>query len=356
MGKLKREFLVTDQSVENPIFVLAYMHSGTTLIQQMMSHHSAIYVSGGETRHFSNLGVTRKKFPDLHDDRILREYLIYLIRVICSGYATVNFHSADKDSLADLNQLGFTPSEVDQLFRDSKEKRDYNELYLLVFSYLTIRAGKIRWLDKLPGYVSQFDQIRAAAPQAKFIELVRDGRDILASKKKRVARGGGFDPLWDSIAWKSAIDAGSLAETRFPEQVLRVRYEDLVSTPAQELNKICQFLDLEFEEEMLSVGWINTTTADNKNGEDGISTAAIGKFVGQLTPGEIAICQNLTKKQLKEAGYELESTSWNAYLSIPVLLLKSGFEFFGRLLNRWRQGGFQYLLNVLSNYLKRLRK
>lgn len=347
---------MNDGSIDHPVFVLAYMHSGTTLFQQIMGRHSAIFVSGGETRHFSNLNVTRQKFPNLNDDQILRDYLIYLVRVVCSGYATVNFHEAEKDKLVDLEEIGFSLHDIDQMFQNLSERRDYTDLYLMVFDFLTNRAGKTQWLDKLPGYVSQFDQIRTAAPNAKFIELVRDGRDILASKKKRVVRGGGFDPLWDSLAWKSAINAGSHAGQAFPDQVLRIKYENLVSSPAQELRKICQFIGRDFEDDMLGVGWINTTTSDENKNSRGISTAAVGKYIDQLTPGEIALSQNIIKKQLSDLGYEIKPSSWSDYLSTPVLLIKSAFEFFGRLFNRWRQGGFQYLLNVLNNYFTRFRK
>jgi hypothetical protein len=343
-----------DPTLDDPIFILAYMHSGTTLLQQILSRNSAIYVSEGETRHFSNLSVTRQKFKDLNDDLVLREYLIYMIRVVCTGYATVNFKSADRSAADDLAQAGITQNDIEGLVQISKQTRDYNQLYLLVFDFLTTKEGKKRWLDKLPGYVSQFDQIRDVVPEAKFIELVRDARDILASKKKRTATGGGYDPLWDSLAWQSAVRAGNSAHHRYPDRILRVKYEDLVARPAMELVRICDFLNLKYDENMLSVGWINTTSAGSTPSNQGISTAAVGKWVDQLPPADIAVCQYVAGKELQKLGYLSAAVPWHAYGMMPIIFTKSGFEFFKRLFERWRQGGFHYFLNVLSNYRDRL--
>ena len=347
---------MADKTLDDPIFILAYMHSGTTLLQQILGRNSAILVSGGETRHFSNLSVTRQKFPDLSNDDILRDYLAYLIRVISNGYATVNFMQINNDPMAELAGLGLHGDDLDGLVQIGRQNRDYNQLYVLAFDFLTNKAGKRCWLDKLPGYVSQFDQIRDAVPKGRFIELVRDGRDILASKKKRTASGGSYDPLWDSLAWQSAVRAGFSARSRFPEQVIRVIYEDLVSQPERELARICDFLNLDYDDNMLAVGWINTTSAGNSTEKQGISTSAVGKWENQLASEDIALSQMVAGKELEKAGYQISAVSWQSYILLPILLVKSGIEFLTRLLNRWRQGGYHYFLNVLSNYRGRLQR
>lgn len=349
-------FQLTNQPTGEPIIVLANMHSGTTLLQQILGRNPTIFVSGGETGHFSSLPITQKRFVDLNDDNTLREYLIYMVRVIYTGYATVNFIAPHLDSMSELSKFGITKKDIETLFQISEDSRDYNQIYVLVFNYLTGKAGKNRWLDKLPGYVSQFGQIRNAVPEAKFIELVRDPRDILVSKKKRVSRGGGYDPLWDSLAWKAAVKAGRIAYAQFPDQVLRVKYENLVSTPTEEVPRICEFLNLEFEDLMLGVGWINTTTGSAAGENQGISTAAIGKWVNQLPATDLAICQMVAKGEMGYAGYKVSKVSQIVYLKMPFLFIKSGFEFFSRLIDRWRQGGFKYFLNVLANYRLRLQR
>ena len=85
-------------------------------------------------------------------------------------------------------------------------------------------------------------------PQAGvgYVLLLRDSRGVLAS----TARTGKDlrDPIKKHVKWTRRL-------ARFARQrgdaVLTVRYEDLCSSPAEELARIAAFLDLEFDEAML---------------------------------------------------------------------------------------------------------
>jgi hypothetical protein len=215
------------------------------------------------------------------------------------------------------------------------------------------KSGKRCWLDKLPGFVSQTGQILEAFPQARLIELVRDGRDILVSKKKRLARGGAYDPLWDTLAWKSAVRAGDEARRRFPQQVRRVRYEDLTAAAPATIEGLCAWLGLRYTDDLLNVGWINTTSAKAK--EAGIGTAAVGKWQRDLTPAELSLSQRVAAREFAANDYRLAPVGWRAQAAAPLLLARSGLEFFGRLADRWRTGGTGYARNVLGNYFARAR-
>lgn len=339
------------QHQNRPIFVMGYMHSGTTLLQQIMGRHPDVYVAAGETNHFRNLEVTKGRYPDLADDSTLRDYLIYVINVILRGYAVVNFHESERPLVVPA-ELGISEDAFDHLLQTARETRDHAALLPVVYDFLTHRAGKQRWLDKLPGYVSQYEQLLHYVPDAQFVELIRDPRDILASKRKRTRRGGSFDPLWDSLAWKSAVRAGGDAARRHPGLVLRVRYEDLVRDPAAEVRRICDFLGLSFAPDMLEVGWINTTSASEQR--EGIGTSAVGKWRRVLSPAAVALAQSVTRDEMAVMGYEPDAVTWRERVQFPLLFVRSGGEFFVRLVNRYRLGGLAYMRNVLRHYGSRL--
>lgn len=111
------------------------------------------------------------------------------------------------------------------------------------------RFGKPRWGDKTPRYLIRMSLIRQVLPEARFVHLIRDGRDIWLS-----LRGLKFGPdSVDSAAadWVSRI-AKARTQARNLPFYLEVRYEDLVLEPASTLRRICTFLELPWDPAMLS--------------------------------------------------------------------------------------------------------
>jgi len=101
--------------------------------------------------------------------------------------------------------------------------------------------GKTRWGDKTPYYVLHMRDIQRALPEARFVHLIRDGRDVALSFK-----GLWFGP--DSAAsaaehWVSRITA---ARRQAPSLAgyLEIRYEDLVLRPEATLRRVCDFIAL----------------------------------------------------------------------------------------------------------------
>ncbi len=342
------------QGDNSPILIVGYMHSGTTLLQQILGRHPDLFISGGETRFFMNLSTTARIYPDLDDDQTLRGYLEYLLKVIFTGYADVNFTSDVDYTPVRLQDYGISKADLDDLFQEAQANRSHTALYAITFDYLARKQGKKRWLDKLPGYVSQVERMMKVLPDSQIIELIRDPRDILASKKRRAASRGSYDPIWDSLAWKTAVRAGAEAQQKAPARYLRLRYEDLVSNPEEAARKVCTFLDMQFSVEMLSVGWINSTTVQGQQSASQIGTAAIGKWRRILPAAHAAACQRVTKNELQINNYDIESVSPSTYLALPFLAVRSGAEFFLRLYRKWRRGGPDLVRNVVKNYRMRL--
>lgn len=326
------------------------MHSGTTLLQQILGRHADVFIGGGETRFFINLPATRRRYADLDSDQTLRRYIEYLLKIIFAGVANVNFTRRTGYKPVDLENYNITSADVEELLNEAQHMRSHAAVYAATFRFLANKHGSKRWLDKLAGYVSQVEMIRSILPDAKVIELVRDPRDILASKKRRAARGGSYDPVWDSLSWKTAVRAGIEAQKKCPSHHLRVRYEELVFRPEETTVQICDYLGLQFDPNMLSVGWINSTTVGGQETSDRIGTDAVGKWRHLLPKADLAACQWLAREELRASGYELEPVNRFIYLALPILFLRSTGEFFARLYHKWRRGGTDLLFSVFSSY------
>lgn len=110
------------------------------------------------------------------------------------------------------------------------------------------RFGKRRWGDKTPGYVLNIRDIAETLPEAHFIHVIRDGRDVSLS-----LRQCWFSPGQDmkilAAHWERHVAEGRRQGSRCG-RYLEVRYEDLVRRPAPVLEKICAFLRLPYASQL----------------------------------------------------------------------------------------------------------
>jgi hypothetical protein len=357
-------FVPANPGLSNPIFVTGYMHSGTSLLRHILMGNPSIFTGQGETRFFYSLPHIRREFPDLQDDKFLRDYVVYLIGLALTSYSKMHPENRSAISLA---AFGITDAHVEAIVEEARAIREYIPLFRVIHDSLTRIFGKKRWLEKTPNNQYFVDDILKAIPEAQFLELVRDPRDILASKKMRsskdpldrpginperpIRESPASDPVWDTLGWKSAVCAGNEAKHRHPHSIYRVRYEDLVTHPEEEASRICSFLGLEFNVEMLDVPWSNATS---RSKDRGIGTGAVGKWQRALAPEAVVQCQWLAKRQMDELGYTRAPLPLTARAKALFLIGGSGWQFVQRLYNRSRRAGFGYVRQVLHDYWRRL--
>ena len=152
--------------------------------------------------------------------------------------------------------------------------------------------GKVRWGDKRPGYAGHIETMFALFPDAHFIHLVRDPRAAVASQLP-LGWATQEDALAHSIAnWETAVArVDAYARRLRPDQLLDVRYEDLVRDPHTELERICAFAGLRGGDavaHMVSAdrrGTFREGWHDRLN--DPVSTAPITSWRERLTPGAV---------------------------------------------------------------------
>jgi hypothetical protein len=125
----------------------------------------------------------------------------------------------------------------------------YADAVRAVFAAWAARRGKARYADKTPGYVVHIPALAALFPEATFVQVVRDGRDVAASF---VELGWAPGPVEAALHWRLRVLRGrragrALAEGRYHE----LRYEDLVADPEAALRRLCAAIDLPFDSAML---------------------------------------------------------------------------------------------------------
>lgn len=111
------------------------------------------------------------------------------------------------------------------------------------------KHGKVRSGDKTPLYALEMPAIRSLLPEARFIHIIRDGRDMALSLRKMW-----FAPSKDMAAlaryWMQIVTTAR-AEGRNCDAYIELRYEDLLVDTEANLRTICRFLQLDFHPCML---------------------------------------------------------------------------------------------------------
>lgn len=87
-------------------------------------------------------------------------------------------------------------------------------------------------------------------PEARFIHLIRDPRDVAPSAVKMGWAGNMYTAArrWDEAEAEIAAFRNQIPG----DQLIDLRFEDLVSQPIEELTRLCQFLGLPYDPLMLS--------------------------------------------------------------------------------------------------------
>ncbi len=111
-------------------------------------------------------------------------------------------------------------------------------------------VAKTRFADKTPRNVLHIDLLAGAFPDARFVHLVRDGRDVVPSMLGLAYFPDRFPEA--VLYWADRVRQGRQAGRRLgPERYIEVRYEDLVADAPAVLAGLCEFLDLSDDPAML---------------------------------------------------------------------------------------------------------
>jgi hypothetical protein len=170
-----------------------------------------------------------------------------------------------------------------------------------LFDGLAREHGKRRWLEKTPQHVLHFDHLLSMFPEMRFINMIRDGRDVAVSMLKLQATP---DTIGECAAlWGVYVRAGRTAERRHPQHCLTVRYEDLVAMPSRTLQTVCQFIGVEFEPQLANVDETKVSLFTENWGVDAPPSSPIGRWRSvENFPKQVFL--EATGELLAELGYE----------------------------------------------------
>lgn len=209
-----------------PVVVLGVSRSGTTLLKAMLDAHSQLAIPS-ESYFIPQLW-------DRHGAHPRREAFVDDLR-----------------RLERIREWGVDPEEVRARL---SERPSFAEAVQAIYAIYAESRGKPRFGEKTPLYMQHLDVLARAFPGARYVHIVRDGRDaalsLLAMARRprfNLSRPRGIGDF--ACAWRREVRAAQRFGRDHP--YLELRYEELVAEPEARLREVCAFLNLEYEPEML---------------------------------------------------------------------------------------------------------
>jgi sulfotransferase family protein len=211
----------------SPVFVLGHARSGTSLVCRLLLDHLGINF-GTESQFIVRYQQKLSRYGDLSDDSRLRWLLEDIGRERFFARTRRNF--------------GFVLDVERALMAASP--RTYAGALRAIFEQFAAGQGHVRWGDKTPEYCHHLPVIRELFPDAQFLHVVRDGRDVAHSL---FATGFGPKNAYEAaLAWRKTLEEVRRFRDTLPQGVFtELRYEELVGDPVGTLAGVARFLGVE---------------------------------------------------------------------------------------------------------------
>jgi Sulfotransferase family len=287
-----------DELVNPYVFVVGAGRSGTTLLQRMLDAHPRLAVVDEKTQRWL-LRMYRKR-AGLTSEGFVTEALVPML------LARQGFSS-----------MGMSGHDLIRLLSGEKQPVRYERFVARIFDLYAARRGKPLAGTKIPSYVYRIGQIHGLWPQARFVHIVRDPRDVCLSmldwhKAEWVMRPYGtwdIDPaVSTALRWGLSVAVGRKAgEALGPGMYHELRYEDLVASPDHELERICEFLRLPYAETMTRFYEGKTRVQPGLSSKEQWLPATVGlrDWRTQLDAGAVERIEAAVGELLVRHGYRL---------------------------------------------------
>jgi hypothetical protein len=273
-----------------PVFVLGCPRSGTTVLYHMLLSAGNFAIYRAESNVFS---VLQPRFGNLSSESNRQELLRYWLN----------------SKLFEVSGLDVSVIQ-DKILNDCRGAGDF----LRIVMEESARAqGVERWADCTPDHLLYMREIKREIPNALFVHIIRDGRDVSLSYAKQ---GWAYPFPWDrnqqvavaGLYWEWIVRRGREFGHELSSDYYEVHYEDVVEKPRETLLALGNFVGQELDYDRIRKVGIGSVSEPNSSFASGRDFRPVGRWAEQMTPEELARIEALIGSFLNELGYPLATS------------------------------------------------
>ncbi|PNW26648.1 sulfotransferase family protein [Formosa algae] len=242
-----------------------------------MKQHKAIQIIGTQRSGSNLLRVMLNQIQDIdapHPPHILQRFYPLL-----SKYGDLknefNFMKLIDDVclLIELNPVPWEGLKLNRnRVRQHCEANTLVEIFKGIYNLKATQSKAIYWCCKSMANMNYFEQLETSGIEPYYIYLYRDGRDVSLSFKQAIVGPKHIYHLAEK--WKKDQELCLKLKEQVPShRFFSISYEDLIARPQEVLNQLCLFLNIPFNEAMLTYF----------NSSESIKTASSGKMWQNIT-------------------------------------------------------------------------
>jgi hypothetical protein len=271
-----------------PVFVVGCPRSGTTVLYHMLLSAGGFAVYRSESNVFNLLAPRFGGMRTARDrERLMTEW---------------------RDSiLFDVSGL-----DADKITAQVVEGcRSGGDFMRIVMGEVARSQGVNRWADCTPEHLLYMEEIKREIPDALFLHIIRDGRDVALSYLKQ---GWAYPLPWDrgqelgvaGLYWKWMVERGRASGERLGASYQEVRFEELVTHPQETLARVGKFIDQELDYDAIQRVGIGSVSEPNTSfHESGGEFHPVGRWRMKMSSQEVNDFEALAGDGLRDLGYPL---------------------------------------------------
>lgn len=287
---------------ERPVFICGAMKSGTTLITQLLDGHSDLLVMPGDSHY-----AQKREVWDAGDFESFAAFWVRRI-ITPSGKEPFWFLGRERGGMETFLQYL-------RIYRTSEGADSFQAVVMAM--HAALRPGPpfaSAWVEKTPENEKHAVELAERYPQAKFVHILRDPLENLASLKRlNEFRGKDFPAKKRA---KSLMKLFELAEANArelgPGRYLIVRYADLVGQTEATMRTLAGFLGIGFGPGLLvptengRPGVANSMYAESRVEGRVLDQAGNRRYVDAFSPQEIREIAGVCRETCARLGLRLD--------------------------------------------------
>lgn len=283
------------------VFVFGANRSGTTLATRIIEKSPKVYIYQQESHAYLLFWKWCNGFQLPKSIKTADDFADYVLK----KFPDINFGWTQENEYLKLQKL------VEQIKLRQFLPKNTGEFMAFLFEQVENKTADY-FGEKTPAHIYYYNEILNTFKPAKVIITIRDPRATAYSelvKKNIKALGLAPFSLMTFIARYNTTYylVEKIKKKIGTNNVLVVRYEDIVLTPEKTIKSICEFMQIDFDESMLNIGVFNSSFGDKYQKDKNFNAENIDRWKKELSPDIISKIEKNCSSILNKYNYSFSN-------------------------------------------------